>query len=281
MEDTPICFSVTIHPEDSRTNRLHRHRTHELVLVRSGAGTQRTPTRVYRAEPGRVFLFPAGEDHLAECRPGEEQDLIVLNLPASFFAPSTWERELSEAWEVLTAYCRNDSLIDMESDPASQNEARILFERMRDEFAAKRPGYHAAVRVFLSEVLLLLLRSQWWRDHIPHHGGSRSGSQLMQDACRYVEAHVFRPIPVSEMLEVCNLSRSHFHALFRRHTGRTFVQYVLGLRINRAEHILRSTDDPVAHVAESCGFASPAHFTAVFRARVGLTPTAFRNAGGS
>ena len=40
--------------------------------------------------------------------------------------------------------------------------------------------------------------------------------------------------------------------------------------------LLRSTTEPIEQIAASCGFATPAHFTAAFKAEYGCVPSDIR-----
>lgn len=83
-------------------------------------------------------------------------------------------------------------------------------------------------------------------------------------------------VSISEVAQVCNLSRGYFIRAFRETTGMTPYQWVLHERIERARHLLRRSDTSLAEVAISCGFADQSHFTRVFASIVGTTPGTWR-----
>lgn len=83
-------------------------------------------------------------------------------------------------------------------------------------------------------------------------------------------------VSISEVAQVCNLSRGYFIRAFRETTGMTPYQWVLRERIDRARILLRSSDTPLAEVAIACGFADQSHFTRVFASIVGTTPGNWR-----
>ncbi len=64
---------------------------------------------------------------------------------------------------------------------------------------------------------------------------------------------------------------------FRRETAMTPHAYLVDRRIQAAREKLRR-NEPVASVALATGFADQAHLTRVFKARVGVTPGAYRTA---
>ncbi|MET4036767.1 AraC family transcriptional regulator [Bradyrhizobium sp. JR7.2] len=92
----------------------------------------------------------------------------------------------------------------------------------------------------------------------------------------YVDAHLDDPPTLATLAGVAGLSQSHFAAQFRRATGNGLHDYLLHRRIERAKVILSSTDMPLVELALFVGFQGQAHFSAVFKARVGDTPARWR-----
>ena len=63
-------------------------------------------------------------------------------------------------------------------------------------------------------------------------------------------------------------------------TGKSFTDYLIGVRINRAEKALLSGEKPITEIAVECGFNNTAYFSAVYKKLKGLSPTvARRNSG--
>ena len=77
------------------------------------------------------------------------------------------------------------------------------------------------------------------------------------------------------------VSRGHFSRLFRAEVGIGIATGLERLRCSRAEILLTRTDLPVGSVATECGFADLFHFSHRFARVYGMSPTAYRDAGGS
>lgn len=69
------------------------------------------------------------------------------------------------------------------------------------------------------------------------------------------------------------------HHLFQRIVGVTPAGYLLDHRLTLAKQLLEETDWTVTPVGASVGFVSSAHFSTVFRKRLGQAPSASRNHG--
>ena len=83
---------------------------------------------------------------------------------------------------------------------------------------------------------------------------------------------------LAEMADAANLSVTHFVRAFRQKTGGTPHKYLVRRRMERAVSLLRVARIPVGEVADRVGFSTPAHFVATFRAVMGVTPAALREA---
>jgi AraC family transcriptional regulator len=71
-------------------------------------------------------------------------------------------------------------------------------------------------------------------------------------------------------------SRNHFLRMFRAATGYTPHQYLLRLRVKRAQALMKNRSMRLIDVALASGFASHAHLSHVFRQVVGVTPNEYR-----
>ena len=93
----------------------------------------------------------------------------------------------------------------------------------------------------------------------------------------YIEAHLERNLPLTEMAAVARMGVAHFARLFKQATGQTPHQYVIMRRIERAKRLLRETEWPLIEICHRVGFTDQSYFTAAFRRHVGTTPRAYRD----
>lgn len=91
-----------------------------------------------------------------------------------------------------------------------------------------------------------------------------------------IEANLDTDLSLDSLAEESGYSRAHFLRMFRAATGLTPHQYVLDLRLKRAQDSLRQKGSSIIDVAVACGFSSQSHMTSVFRQRLEMTPGEFR-----
>ena len=71
-------------------------------------------------------------------------------------------------------------------------------------------------------------------------------------------------------------SRRNAEIRFRRATGRSIHDEIMGARLDLAKRLLAETSLSVSSVAAECGYASNGHFRDAFRAATSLNPLAWR-----
>ena len=92
----------------------------------------------------------------------------------------------------------------------------------------------------------------------------------------YIEANLGRPITLSELSKVADMSLYYFATLFKQSTRLSPYQYVLRRRIERAKQLLRETKAAVLEISLSLGFEQPNNFARTFRRLTGTSPTRYR-----
>jgi AraC-like DNA-binding protein len=106
------------------------------------------------------------------------------------------------------------------------------------------------------------------------HGGL-AGWQLRR-ALELIDAEASGDLSLAALARECRLSASHFARAFRLSTGVAPHQWLLRRRIEKAQHLLASTGEPLSEVAARTGFADQSHFTRTFARLVGVPPGAWR-----
>lgn len=95
-------------------------------------------------------------------------------------------------------------------------------------------------------------------------------------AMSYLDAHYAEDIDLAHLSEVADLPRFRLIRAFRRDTGLTPHAFLVDRRVRAAREMLADGAKP-ADVAARSGFYDQAHLTRAFKARIGVTPGAYRS----
>ena len=110
----------------------------------------------------------------------------------------------------------------------------------------------------------------------PRSSGPGLAGWQRDAAMRLLRGDLGRDFPVTELARHCGLSRSYFARAFKVSTGLPPHRWLMCHRIDCARDMLERTNDGIAAIALSCGFADQSHLTRVFHAIIGASPAAWR-----
>ena len=85
-----------------------------------------------------------------------------------------------------------------------------------------------------------------------------------------------KALQVSDIARHCGVSRRLLETRFAPAVGRTLLQELTEVRMERARTLLRETADAVTEVAAASGFADANYFTKAYRQRHGRAPLKYR-----
>lgn len=81
---------------------------------------------------------------------------------------------------------------------------------------------------------------------------------------------------VDRMAELAAVSRSQLARMMRRWFGQSPIEFVIQLKMARAQTLLSTTDLTIAAVARRCGFTNAAYFSRQFAQLYGVPPRTYR-----
>ena len=92
----------------------------------------------------------------------------------------------------------------------------------------------------------------------------------------YIDEHYQQKIELEDIAKIGGYNVAYTSQFFKRQMGISFIDYLLRLRLREATTRLTSSDEAVARIASSCGFADIKAFNVAFKKHFHLTPTEYR-----
>lgn len=100
---------------------------------------------------------------------------------------------------------------------------------------------------------------------------------FMKRVTDFVEAHICdADVNINDMAAAAATSRSGLNRKMKSILNVTPAEFLRETRIQRAATQLVTTDRPVSDIALECGFADQNYFGKCFKARKGMSPSAYR-----
>ena len=104
-----------------------------------------------------------------------------------------------------------------------------------------------------------------------------SASKQVADAIDYIYAHMLERITVEDLARAINISPTYLSRIFKQEVGVSLSDYVRQKKTDVAKNLLRFTDYTLVEIANKLSYSSQSHFIQQFRAKVGMTPKAYRD----
>jgi AraC family transcriptional activator FtrA len=120
----------------------------------------------------------------------------------------------------------------------------------------------------------------------PHRDGGQSQFLVQPIAVRtndrissvaaWMVRHLDEAITIEALADRAAMSERTFTRRFRAATGAAPIEWLLRLRVRRAQDLLETTDRPIDRIAEEAGFGAPETLRHHFRKVVGTSPSLWR-----
>lgn len=102
-------------------------------------------------------------------------------------------------------------------------------------------------------------------------------TMVVMEAKKYIEAHYMEDLSIDDLAERFHISANHFNRIFKQVYETSCKEYLIAVRVEAAKQYLSSPLLTVREVGNMIGYTDSNYFTKVFRKRVGMTPTEYRN----
>ncbi len=95
-------------------------------------------------------------------------------------------------------------------------------------------------------------------------------------ALRFIRERVHEGVTVQQLLKVVPVNRRYLERKFLQHLGRTPLQEIRRVRIEKVKNLLANTDLAMPAIAKQAGFSNPERMANVFRNTMGMTASEYR-----
>lgn len=84
-------------------------------------------------------------------------------------------------------------------------------------------------------------------------------------------------LSLSDVADQVGLSSSHFSTTFKQETGKSFVEFLTSVRMDKAKEMLCFTDMKASQISYEVGYKDPHYFSYLFKKTQGCTPSEYRS----
>jgi two-component system response regulator YesN len=107
-----------------------------------------------------------------------------------------------------------------------------------------------------------------------------SSNTVVDIAKEYIKNNYSKPLSLDEVSYYVNISPYYFSKIFKEGTGENFIEYLTGIRIEKAKELLSNSDYSMKEICVMVGYSDPNYFSRSFKKNVGVTPTEYKELEG-
>lgn len=144
--------------------------------------------------------------------------------------------------------------------------------RMCHEYIRKKPCYEQICSGLLITALSLISRSLFYSGIKENNGKSDLIDQIITEF--YVSLQ--NPITIDNLAKKFSISTNSLIREFKKSTGMTPAQYVIDMRMKKAEELLLFSNYSINQIAEFLGYQNYSYFSRLFKKHRGVSPNDFR-----
>jgi AraC family transcriptional regulator len=274
----------------------------QRLVSSAGLGWRNIEIEHHIAEPGcrpetpthhHIITLASGSEIAYGERPGRDGRLVpYAKLPGSInvdpegLVPAVYPSTQTELTVCVLAPAFLEGLASEQEPHLAALRGRAAF---RDEPAA------GLIRLMEQEAKSGGLSGRLYIDHLTYalalriltlgtkeESGQASSNMLSRPRLKRVidlmETDLATDIGLSRLAVESGYSRNHFLRMFRAATGDTPHQYLLHLRVKKAQIMMKNKKTHLIDIALATGFSSHAQLSRVFRQVLGVTPSEYRRA---
>lgn len=270
FEDPSFRLRVMRVPVQGPGAEPHAHEFEELVVIVGGRGTHRIGAEEYQIEMGEVFVVLRGMSHHYPAVRG----LSLINI---LYDPRRFRQPRADLGALPGYHALFEIEPRLRQRERFKNRLKLPVEELgqflnivaeiEDELTARNPGYRFMATAHFERLLGFISRS-YANVSKPV---ARPVTQI-SDVLAHLERHYAEPLTVEDLAEVAGLSPTSLFRLFKEIMGRSPIDYLIHLRVDKAVHLLRRGGMRVGEVSGAVGFNDSNYFARQFRRITGRSP---------
>lgn len=247
-------------------------RAMEIIEITLGNVLVQIGTEFAEAKAGDFLYVPPTMVFRVEAKEGEagmrsmvfDSSIIEVNM----------ENFDTEIFYMFYVQSKNKIVVFEEGHPVHNTLSQYMQESY-DEYISKDVCYKLPIRANIYLMMTSLLRyycgSKNELDRMIYHNVMR-----LRPIISYISEHYKEKIYIETMSEMITVSPDYFTKMFKDSIGKTPIDYINALRINRAMQMLATTDTSVNDISDELGFSNSNYFHKIFKQYMETSPAAYR-----
>lgn len=237
------------------------HDDNLMIYCLDGEGELEVEGQKQRVRPGDILLIPRGIKHAYKARPSNPWTIY---------------------WTHFHGHHAADFIQHIAARKNGQNQLIIpigIHSRLASDFEAlleaRESTYNINAYICAANQLRQILSHIALLKPLARHKQSGDGLDI-ERVHSLMQARIHEQLDLDTLAETVNLSKYHFVKKYKEITATTPINHFIQLKIERACHLLDTTNNHVNEIAFSVGYEDAYYFSRIFKKLMGVSPSQYR-----
>ncbi|MEM6772313.1 MAG: AraC family transcriptional regulator, partial [Bacteroidota bacterium] len=253
----------------------------ELVIVKSGKGTQCINYNFHDYQSGSVFLLPPLKCHSFQIETTTR--FVFVKFTSNLFIGAKKPAADEHGWFKDAAYILsnyNQQPGDIIISALDRQHIHALAEVILNENRTVQPSSFTLVKNVMMAILEIVLRNikQSATYEVAVHAEK---DRRITELLTYINEHLHEPdlLKVEQLARVFAISPTYLGEFFRKKVKVSLREYIIKAKLRLVEIRLLNSDFTLTEIADELGFTDASHLSKTYKKYTGLSIREFRQRG--
>lgn len=254
---------------ESFYEKLHQHKEIQISLILEGEGTYIIGDCVGEFKKNDIFVIGENLPHIFKRDTAFESETEMVSL---FFSKNSYGEAFFELpeFEHLHSFF-DDSILGFQVE-SNQQQLTLLLAQINVLSKYEKFISFLDILKLISEAEKRTLSSLI---NLKKYAGNEG--KRMSDIFQYTMNNFDKEVSLNNIADVANMTPNAFCRYFKQRTNKTFVNFLIDVRIGNACKLLTKNNDlNITEISYKSGFNNLANFNRKFKAIKGITPSEFK-----
>lgn len=265
--EEPLIYQEDI--EISFYDKLHQHEEVQISFIEKGEGAVFAGDTISQYQEGDILVIGSNLPHVfrSDVRENEISVMRTLFFTFTSFGKDFFELPTFKNIHLVLESSKNGFIIHN-----APKKVVKYFKKLKKADSCSRFILFLDILKWLSTAEYEPLSNYLYHKKITDNEGKR-----MQTVFEYVMTNFHQNITLDEIASIANMTKNAFCRYFKVRTNKSFFQFLIEVRIERAAKLLSSNGElSVLEIAELCGFNNISNFNRKFKELKQLSPLQYR-----
>jgi AraC-like DNA-binding protein len=246
-----------------RVAQNHKHDFLEISVILEGSVIYNIEGIDYDLHEGDVLLFNPGVHHYEQSK----ENVLLRQLHIGF------QNMIFEGYPRDT-FPTHSAVITLNN---YKDEFFVTCREMINEKQTGDYGYEVVLKALLMKLVIIIIRElnteETFNNGLMLSFEEREKQEIANVIMNYMHENYKEDISLTKISQSMYISQAYISKIFKDETGDSPINYLIKIRLARANTLLKAGELPVKEVAKQVGYDDAYHFSKLYKKYYGYPPS--------